>query len=906
MTQMLIPPDNGATAGEGASVDCGHAGLDNSQGGISCFERFLGYHLARPVRIVGADFLILFVGFTLLIGSYFLPLLDGPVVLSGAQGDVSYYWLWARGLLGESIRQWRVPLWNPFIMSGTPFLASNQAAFFYPLNWLYAIIPTAFLLNAQMVFHFWFGLAAMYILGRNLRWSPISACLAALVFGFSGFAILRWHAGHLPFVTEWPWTPLSVLAWLRLQESASGSLFSRRTLFAGLMLSGILAIQFFSGHPQIVYFTLLILAALQIGWLIYAFRSRCGRQALVGSIWLAAALLFSGLLSSVQALPTVAYSPETVRSQRVSKMFKESQEARARLERFYTEQSQPPSDFVTAFAPWAFGGRPNFVNYIGSESYWELSAYVGAAAFTLALIPLLVPGSVTGCAMSMVALLLWAWLLAFGEYAGAYHLLFNIFPGLSLFRNPGRFLYIVTFCFAVLSATGLETMFRLARQDCNRFWTALSRLTVTVVAGYVVFQFVFADGVRSPVIMKMLSHRISAESFMQLDRPAVAEFFAGYRANILAGFAVAGATICFLTMLASRRSALAGRVLVVAICLFELVQFARPYGESFYPERLEWSEKIREVLKKAGSRYRIGSARLPSDLNQGMVQHVQHIWGYEPTVSFDYSAAISVSQGNLPGFAAAWLTTAGITPFTNALGLRYLLCAPTLKPTNLGWQPVTQSSDWVVFENPNAIPRGFTVGLGKRTQSDRIAEAVNASDFIPTQTVLLEEELPREAAEDHATTTPGDVRILRDEPEQFEAEVSMRASGWFVLMDQMLPGWTAKVDGSPVKMYRGNAVGRALHLTTGVHRVAMTYDAPGFRLGALLSGLSWSIWLLTVAALLFWRRVEYRESFRSQCLAQAGNSPTRAETGICRETGHSTTTDGTQRSVDEKLRGGPL
>ena len=108
----------------------------------------------------------------------------------------------------------------------------------------------------------------MFALGRRLGGSVPAAIIAALVFGFSGFAILHLFAGHIVFVNEWPFTPLVVLAWIGMQGAMSRGEGFRRTVAPAAAWSGLVAVQFFCGHPQIIYYTLLIVAALSggAGW----------------------------------------------------------------------------------------------------------------------------------------------------------------------------------------------------------------------------------------------------------------------------------------------------------------------------------------------------------------------------------------------------------------------------------------------------------------------------------------------------------------------------------------------------------------------------------------------------------------------------------------------------------------
>src|SRR5262245_7952563 len=47
-----------------------------------------------------------------------------------------------RMLAAESIRKGQWPLWNPRILSGTPFVANSQSAVFYPMNYLFYFLPS--------------------------------------------------------------------------------------------------------------------------------------------------------------------------------------------------------------------------------------------------------------------------------------------------------------------------------------------------------------------------------------------------------------------------------------------------------------------------------------------------------------------------------------------------------------------------------------------------------------------------------------------------------------------------------------------------------------------------------------------------------------------------------------------
>src|SRR5262245_56154907 len=65
---------------------------------------------------------------------YFYPAVMGRLML--APGDGWTQILGIRILVGEMIRNGQPPLWNPYIFSGMPLLASIQPGALYPFTWL--------------------------------------------------------------------------------------------------------------------------------------------------------------------------------------------------------------------------------------------------------------------------------------------------------------------------------------------------------------------------------------------------------------------------------------------------------------------------------------------------------------------------------------------------------------------------------------------------------------------------------------------------------------------------------------------------------------------------------------------------------------------------------------------------
>jgi hypothetical protein len=63
-----------------------------------------------------------------------------------------------------------------------------------------------------------------------------------------------------------------------------------------------------------------------------------------------------------------------------------------------------------------------------------------------------------------------------------------------------------------------------------------------------------------------------------------------------------------------------------------------------------------------------------------------------------------------------------------------------------------------------------------------------------------------------------------------------------MVADTWMPGWSATLDGTPVKIFRGNLAQRVVPIkTAGSHRVEMIYKAPGLFVGGITSAAALAV-----------------------------------------------------------------
>ena len=99
----------------------------------------------------------------------------------GGEDLTGMFWHWSQ-FVTSSVQHNRLPLWNPYLFSGTPFVANPQPALFYPATWLVHLMPTSRAMGLIIVLHVWIAGAGMYAWMRSEQASKGGALFAGTVF----------------------------------------------------------------------------------------------------------------------------------------------------------------------------------------------------------------------------------------------------------------------------------------------------------------------------------------------------------------------------------------------------------------------------------------------------------------------------------------------------------------------------------------------------------------------------------------------------------------------------------------------------------------------------------------------------------------------------------------------------
>ena len=105
----------------------------------------------------------------------------------------------------ESFHRMESPLWNPYIMCGTPLLANSQSALFFPLNWPFYFLPLYLGVTVSALLKVLIASMGTYAFCRKLSLSHPAAILSGTIYTFSIFNIFWLNHPHTNATIFFPW-----------------------------------------------------------------------------------------------------------------------------------------------------------------------------------------------------------------------------------------------------------------------------------------------------------------------------------------------------------------------------------------------------------------------------------------------------------------------------------------------------------------------------------------------------------------------------------------------------------------------------------------------------------------------------------------------------------------------------
>lgn len=736
--------------------------------------------------------------------------LAGPGLFSDQFATGYAYRDWSANYIRE---HWAIPLWNPMIFGGLPYLGALHGDIFYPTSWLRLALPTDVVMNLGFVIHYIGAGVFVYVLLRMLGVAWVGAVVGGMAYQLSGVIGSYPAPGHDGKLFVTTLLPLACIALVLAMP--------RRRLEGYALLALTVGLGVFTPHPPMLYYFLLA-AGLFALYLAFGADDRpAPRVALVQLAGALAAVVLGFGIGAAQVLPFAEYIPFSPRA-----------------------ETYGGFEGAASYAiPWSHVPEFFLANFAGTYqdgTYWAAnplklhSEYLGLPVIALAVLGLgSRPRRRAVVWLGGIGLLFL--LVCLGSGTPFFRLWYAVMPLIEKARAPGMALYVVALVLAAFAGFGTE---RLARGEGRRaatVWLAVGS-AILLLGGAGVFGNV-AEGWAS-------SLGTSYRDPVRAARAAAPAIRIGALFSGLALIALGAVAYAWLR----------GRVkplwLALALPLLvgaDLWRNARSFWIYRDAQELYARDAVTERLAAEQKPLRV----LDLDVYPGavlMAHGIPQVLGHHGNELHRFD--------ELLGGKNQWTNLLRSQKLWDLYAARYVLLPagsageddiPSYRRVAAG-VPTTPGTAADLYEHQGPIPYARLVpGAVKAADDQAIATLLDARLSLDRVVILAPDALVEpEPLRTLPDPLAGDVTFETWDAGRMRMQLRPAApqDAYVVVSENWYPGWTARVDGRPAPVLRGNVSLITVPVPRGAEVVELMFESPPFRRGTLVTLASLGIVVL--------------------------------------------------------------
>ena len=759
----------------------------------------------------------------------------------------------------KEIRDYRAekgeePLWTNAMFSGMP---ATQISTKYDGNifqYLTDIVRAVGGTNSSTYIIFYLMIAAFIGL-RGMGVNHWLSTIGGFAYGYSGFFIIGYAAGHNAKVNTAAFIPLMILALLLVFEKKNWRAFILMAVFAGLSIH--------RNHFQITYYAGIFMAIIWVVYLIQYAKEKAlpAFAKYTGLVALAGVLAIGPNIANIWS--TKVYTSESMRGGKSELTQKNQNQGEGGLSYDYAMSwSTGIYETLALVIPNAAGGGM-MVDYRkkGTETYDQLvqafrgqgmnakqaeqqanqymgaafmrwtgesmgngAYYVGAAIFFLFCLAFFVVGGATR--QWIIASSIFFVFMSWGSNFNAFNtFLFNYLPLYNKFRVPSMALTIVFFIVPFYGILGLNQWYTL---DKKARFDALKKGALAFTG------FVALFGLIAPFVMDLETARDAqfAQQGFRIDQLvgdrrslATSSALASLGFGLLTAAALYFFHIGKLKLLSS--AALIGGIALLDLGLFTTDQIER---EDFLSQR-QWEAQY-----------------APTAANQAINQDSDpHFRVWNATVGLTNDSYTSYHHKSVGGYHGAKLQRYQDL-IDNQLNNQNIACFSMLNAKYIITQG-GQNGQPQAQRNPDACGNAWSV-QNIQLVPNADAEMAALTSFNPKSTAIIDTRYS-DYLGGKTNYAPAKARLTSYDPKHLE--YSVEGGDAFIVFSELFyegagNDWQAYLDGVPVAHIRVNYLLRGLTVPAGKHEVVFEYAPKSHYTGQKINYAGSGIILL----LLFW------------------------------------------------------
>lgn len=734
---------------------------------------------------------------------FFNRLILDPQSMFFPSQDIISIFSQEKELLQDTVKNYNtLPLWNPYIFSGSPFLGNPTSSMFYPINILFLLFPVdrvfgyIFIINSLLIGIF------TYLFARSINLDKFSSFISGITIMFSGPLLTLIFPGHLVNFDTFIWFPLILLIYEKAVKK-------QKIIYA--VLAGFpIGLTLLAGASQIAVFSLLsasIYYFLRTFTLVPEINKFFYFKKII--IIFTASIVVGFLLSAIQILSSNEFYKLSARSNGLSYDFA-------------SDFSLHPKQIISFFLPYFFGNPANGT-YWGKGNFWSLNGYVGIIPLALALIALFIkPKRLT---IIFFILGFFALLFSFGKYAPIFPFFYKYVPQFDSFRAPARFLYIYAFSFAMLAGIGMNLLI----QKISSAKPSLSKLAIT--------SFLISIFILPISIFIFINKNVKLyEKYVLNNSYAVGINHSTLHLQLVNDLLIFSIILLLFSItlfmkIKNKINISVLKILFAIIILFDLWTVNSKIISIGKIDEIYNTPNLIKEIKNDKNVFRIFDKEnlyLPiTERNK-----IENITGVHSLYIKDYRDFVWAigEHENKPYESFFQIKNIQYLIFLDLLNVKYVI------------------SNGKVQENASLLPRAYIVPNAFVLPKNRILSKLQDKNFDPKKHIILQSKPDVNLTN---SSSFKEIKILHREPNTIKLKASLEEPGFLVLSEIDYPGWKAYDNGKELEIYNANYILRSIYLSKGTHYISFTYNPHSYTVGKMISILT----LLLCLSFLFYNRI---------------------------------------------------
>jgi hypothetical protein len=792
---------------------------------------------------------------------YCKPVLEGKVL---EQHDVTQWKAMAKNSFDYKEKHGNFPLWTNSMFSGMPAYQiaiepSSKISPLFFINILTLGLP-------KPISFFFLACICFYFLSMVLRTNSVIGIIGGLAFAYLTYNPIIVAAGHDTKMQSLAMMPALIGSLLLVYEGRYWLGGALTALFTSMLVG--------MNHPQIAYYTFIIIFFLSVGYAFFWIREKNFRHLIISAAIVFVAALTGVLSNAVSLFTTYEYSKASIRggSELADATTNSTREGLSNdYALSYSVYKTEP--FVMMF-PNFYGGGSVPVETLVEESkavealqlmpkeisnqvagarlaYWgginpstSGPPYVGAIICFLALLGFFILDN--RHKWWMLATILLSFLMSWGSYFEGFNsFLLNHLPMYNKFRAPSMILVIPSFLFCMMAVMTLQKIISYENKDLlwDRYKKGLMLTGGVFVAALLVYMSAdFTSEYDRQLTTQVASADAQIKGYIQSfinglkeDRQSI------FMGSLLRSFFfIAAAAVMLWLAIRKKIQALIVLSVIGVLAFVDVMAIDVKYlNAENYQDDMEYegnfvASQADQEINKDTSYYRILDLRQGlGTLTYGAMTAYWHnsIGGYHPAKLSIYQDLIEHQLSKFPQSL----------PVVNMLNTKYVIQAD-------------QQGKEQIIPNPQALGHAWFVKSVKFENSARaVMDAL--TNFNPRDTAIVfassQNQLQNIQPADSAATislvmNDNDVALYR----------SSSASNSFGVFSEVYyeKGWKAYIDGKETPIIRTNYVLRGLLIPSGQHEIKFEFKPASYYTGetvALVTGLLIFVALIAAAFQLY-------------------------------------------------------